>query len=120
MVAVTSSSPLNSEAVHSFREELSQGHDVIDPSISLPGQIGLPGLRHSIGLARWWNLGVDTLWLAGIVFLANHSTFLYSGLVWCRQAGRRLESGSRILRLATVDLERRCAAVSGRSCYRSN
>jgi thiosulfate reductase cytochrome b subunit len=38
-------------------------------SISLPGQIGLPGLRHSIGLARWWHLGIDTLWLAnGIVF----------------------------------------------------
>jgi methionine sulfoxide reductase catalytic subunit len=32
-------------------------------SISLPGQIGLPGLRHSIGLARWWHLGVDALWL---------------------------------------------------------
>ncbi len=38
-------------------------------SISLPGQIGLPGIRHSIGLARWWHLGVDTLWLAnGVVF----------------------------------------------------
>ncbi|WP_082487894.1 molybdopterin-dependent oxidoreductase [Leifsonia sp. Root112D2] len=38
-------------------------------SISLPQQIGLPGLRHSIGLARWWHLGIDTLWLAnGIVF----------------------------------------------------
>ena len=38
-------------------------------SISLPGQIGLPGLRHSIGLARWWHLGVDTLWLLnGVVF----------------------------------------------------
>ncbi|PPJ24602.1 oxidoreductase, partial [Nocardia nova] len=32
-------------------------------SISLPGQIGLPGIRHSIGLARWWHLGVNTLWL---------------------------------------------------------
>ena len=32
-------------------------------SISLPGQVGLPGLRHSIGLARWWHLGVDALWL---------------------------------------------------------
>lgn len=30
-------------------------------SISLPGQVGLPGIRHSIGLARWWHLGVDTL-----------------------------------------------------------
>jgi sulfoxide reductase catalytic subunit YedY len=38
-------------------------------SISLPGQVGLPGLRHSIGLARWWHLGTDTLWLVnGLVF----------------------------------------------------
>ncbi|MEO6956756.1 MAG: cytochrome b/b6 domain-containing protein, partial [Antricoccus sp.] len=38
-------------------------------SISLPGQIGLPGIRHSIGLARWWHLGVNTLWLLnGAVF----------------------------------------------------
>ena len=32
-------------------------------SVSLPGQVGLPGLRHSIGLARWWHLGTDILWL---------------------------------------------------------
>ena len=39
-------------------------------SISLPGQVGLPGLRHSIGLARWWHLGVDALWLLnGLVFV---------------------------------------------------
>lgn len=38
-------------------------------SISLPRQVGLPGIRHSIGLARWWHLGVDTLWLLnGAVF----------------------------------------------------
>jgi len=38
-------------------------------SVSLPGQVGLPGLRHSIGLARWWHLGIDTLWLLnGVVF----------------------------------------------------
>jgi sulfoxide reductase catalytic subunit YedY len=38
-------------------------------SLTLPKHIGLPGLRHSIGLARWWHLGVDTLWLAnGLVF----------------------------------------------------
>jgi len=38
-------------------------------SISLPRQIGLPGIRHSIGLARWWHLGIDTLWLLnGVVF----------------------------------------------------
>jgi methionine sulfoxide reductase catalytic subunit len=38
-------------------------------SVSLPGQVGLPGLRHSIGLARWWHLGVAALWLLnGAVF----------------------------------------------------
>nr|WP_255672530.1 molybdopterin-dependent oxidoreductase [Corallococcus sp. AS-1-6] len=38
-------------------------------SITLPKHLGLPGIRHSIGLARWWHLGVDMLWLAnGIVF----------------------------------------------------
>jgi len=38
-------------------------------SISLPHQVGLPGMRHSIGLARWWHLGVDTLWLLnGLIF----------------------------------------------------
>jgi thiosulfate reductase cytochrome b subunit len=30
---------------------------------------GLPGLRHSTGLARWWHLGADVLWLLnGVVF----------------------------------------------------
>jgi len=38
-------------------------------SISLPGQVGLPGIRHSIGLARWWHLGTDLLWLLnGVIF----------------------------------------------------
>jgi DMSO/TMAO reductase YedYZ molybdopterin-dependent catalytic subunit/thiosulfate reductase cytochrome b subunit len=38
-------------------------------AISLPKHLGLPGLRHSIGLARWWHLGCDVLWLAnGLVF----------------------------------------------------
>ncbi len=44
-------------------------------SISLPGQVGLPGIRHSIGLARWWHLGIDTLWLLnGIIFYVLLST----------------------------------------------
>ncbi len=42
-----------------------------EDSITLPNGVGLPGRRHSIGLARWWHLGVDTLWLAnGIVFFS--------------------------------------------------
>ncbi|HTM83635.1 MAG TPA: molybdopterin-dependent oxidoreductase, partial [Mycobacterium sp.] len=40
-----------------------------DDSVGLPRQIGLPGIRHSIGLARWWHLGADMLWLVnGAVF----------------------------------------------------
>lgn len=40
-----------------------------EDSITLPDGVGLPGRRHSIGLARWWHLGIDTLWLVnGIVF----------------------------------------------------
>ena len=38
-------------------------------SIALPKHLGLPGIRHSIGLARWWHLGVDVLWLVnGLIF----------------------------------------------------
>ncbi|MEO8815785.1 MAG: oxidoreductase, partial [Mycobacterium sp.] len=40
-----------------------------DDSVGLPRQLGLPGLRHTIGLARWWHLGADVLWLVnGVVF----------------------------------------------------
>jgi methionine sulfoxide reductase catalytic subunit len=50
-------------------------------SISLPGQVGLPGLRHSIGLARWWHLGMDVLWLLnGLIFYV----LLFSTSQWKR------------------------------------
>lgn len=40
-----------------------------EESVGLPAHVGLPGIRHSIGLARWWHLGMDTLWLLnGLVF----------------------------------------------------
>lgn len=40
-----------------------------DESVRLPRHVGLPGIRHSIGLARWWHLGVDVLWVAnGLIF----------------------------------------------------
>ena len=42
-----------------------------DDTVALPSQFGLPGFRHSIGLARWWHLGADVLWLLnGLVFYA--------------------------------------------------
>jgi methionine sulfoxide reductase catalytic subunit len=40
-----------------------------DDSVTLPSWLGIPGLRHSIGLARWWHFSVVLLWvLNGIAF----------------------------------------------------
>ncbi|MBG0739544.1 molybdopterin-dependent oxidoreductase [Paeniglutamicibacter antarcticus] len=50
-------------------------------SITLPSGVGLPGRRHTIGLARWWHLGVDTLWLLnGLIFYI----LLFSTGQWLR------------------------------------
>ena len=40
-----------------------------DDSVALPKWLGIPGFRHSIGLARWWHFSFDLLWLVnGLVF----------------------------------------------------
>ncbi len=40
-----------------------------DDSVTLPKWLGIPGLRHTIGLARWWHFSVNMLWtLNGIAF----------------------------------------------------
>ena len=40
-----------------------------EDSVALPKHLGLPGFRHSIGLARWWHFAFDLLWLVnGLVF----------------------------------------------------
>jgi DMSO/TMAO reductase YedYZ molybdopterin-dependent catalytic subunit/thiosulfate reductase cytochrome b subunit len=42
-----------------------------DDSVTLPGWLGIPGIRHSIGLARWWHFSCDFLWvLNGAAFYA--------------------------------------------------
>ena len=42
-----------------------------DDSVTLSKWVGLPGLRHSIGLARWWHFSLDLLWLVnGVIFYA--------------------------------------------------
>ena len=39
-----------------------------DDSVTLPGWLGIPGIRHSIGLARWWHFSFGLLWMInGIV-----------------------------------------------------
>jgi sulfoxide reductase catalytic subunit YedY len=40
-----------------------------DDSVTLPGWLGIPGIRHSIGLARWWHFSITLLWMInGIAF----------------------------------------------------
>jgi len=40
-----------------------------DDAVTLPGWLGIPGLRHSIGLARWWHFTVNMLWtINGVAF----------------------------------------------------
>ena len=34
-----------------------------DDSVTIPAWLGIPGIRHSIGLARWWHFSVNMLWL---------------------------------------------------------
>ena len=40
-----------------------------DDSVTVPGWLGIPGVRHSIGLARWWHFSIVMLWtLNGVAF----------------------------------------------------
>lgn len=40
-----------------------------DDAVTIPGWLGIPGLRHSVGLARWWHFSCDLLWVVnGAVF----------------------------------------------------
>ncbi|MGO9058180.1 MAG: molybdopterin-dependent oxidoreductase [Candidatus Binataceae bacterium] len=40
-----------------------------DDAVTLPKWLGIPGIRHSIGLARWWHFSFDLLWLInGVIF----------------------------------------------------
>ena len=58
-----------------------------DDSVVLPKSVGLPGFRHSIGLARWWHFSFDLLWLVnGVVFFV----LLFTTGQWERLVPRSL------------------------------
>ncbi|MHB1235438.1 MAG: cytochrome b/b6 domain-containing protein, partial [Microbacteriaceae bacterium] len=64
-----------------IRDQSPGGRSIRDDAVSLPGWLGLPGQRHASGIARWWHLGVDMLWLAnGTVFYI----LLFSTGQWAR------------------------------------
>ncbi|WP_229189870.1 hypothetical protein [Bradyrhizobium brasilense] len=40
-----------------------------EDSATLPTWLGIPGLRHTLGLSRWWHFSVNLLWVInGVVF----------------------------------------------------
>ena len=52
-----------------------------DDSVTIPGWLGIPGIRHSIGLARWWHFSINLFWvLTGIAFY----TMLFATDQWRR------------------------------------
>ena len=52
-----------------------------DDSVTLPTWLGIPGLRHTLGLSRWWHFSINLLWLInGIAFYA----LLFSTDQWRR------------------------------------
>lgn len=53
-----------------------------DDSVTLPAWLGIPGERHTLGLARWWHFSVNFLWVInGMVFY---------GLLFATDQWRRL------------------------------
>jgi thiosulfate reductase cytochrome b subunit len=59
-----------------------------DDSVTLPGWLGIPGLRHSIGLARWWHFSCDFLWVInGVVFYV----MLFASAQWEKLVPRTWE-----------------------------
>jgi thiosulfate reductase cytochrome b subunit len=52
-----------------------------DDAVTLPGWLGIPGIRHSIGLARWWHYSTTRRWMInGVVFYV----LLFSTDQWLR------------------------------------
>lgn len=52
-----------------------------DDAVTIPRWLGIPGVRHTIGLARWWHFSFDLLWvLVGVAFY----TMLFATDQWRR------------------------------------
>ena len=49
-----------------------------DDAVTLPGWLGIPGIRHSVGLARWWHFSFGLLWMI-------NGAIVYALLFWTGQ-----------------------------------
>lgn len=54
------------------RQDPTEAHRVWtakDDAVALPKWLGIPGVRHTIGLARWWHFSFDLFWVVnGVLF----------------------------------------------------
>lgn len=76
-----------------------------DDTVALPPWLGIPGFRHSIGLARWFHFGFDLLWLVnGAIFYV----LLFSTGEWKRVVPTSLDvfpnALSTAIQYASLDL----------------
>jgi DMSO/TMAO reductase YedYZ molybdopterin-dependent catalytic subunit/thiosulfate reductase cytochrome b subunit len=83
-------------------------------SVALPKHLGIPGIRHSIGLARWWHFTFDLLWLInGLVFLV----LLFSTDQWKRLVPTSLDVFPNALSTALQYLSLHLPENAGFSTY---
>ena len=85
-----------------------------EDSVALPKHLGLPGLRHSIGLARWWHFSFDLLWvLNGAIFYI----LLFGTGEWKRLVPRSFDVFPNALSTALQYLSLQLPANEGFSAY---
>lgn len=85
-----------------------------EDSVALPKHVGLPGFRHSVGLARWWHFSFDLLWLLnGVVFYV----LLFSTDEWKRLVPTSLDVFPNALSTALQYLSLELPQNSGFSTY---
>jgi DMSO/TMAO reductase YedYZ molybdopterin-dependent catalytic subunit/thiosulfate reductase cytochrome b subunit len=83
-------------------------------SVALPKQLGIPGIRHTIGLARWWHFSFDLLWLInGVIFFV----LLFSTDQWKRLVPTSLDVFPNALSTALQYLSLELPQNAGFSTY---
>jgi methionine sulfoxide reductase catalytic subunit len=54
-----------------------------DDAVTIPGWLGIPGIRHSIGLARWWHFSCDLFWVmnGALFYVLLFTTYQWQRIV---------------------------------------
>ena len=105
------------EAVPADRRDSSDPESVWtakEDSVALPKHLGIPGFRHSIGLARWWHFSFNLLWVInGAVFYV----LLFSTGEWKRLIPNSFDVFPNALSTALQYLSLELPANEGFSAY---